>query len=285
MRTILERSPRIAIARENHFVGHLRESEGARFYFRRVGDLHDDAAVRKLVDLVYSGEFQRRSRWREVSPFWRWLVGDVSAADMTARLLATDRTERGIWAAFLRAYADKQGRPIMGEKTPAHLAYVDTLLAWFPDGRVIHMIRDPRAVFVSDLRRRRGKLRKPYSWIARIPGLLSATILVQTTLVWRGAARRHAVYDKKYPGRYRLVRFEDVVRTPDETLGALFRFLGVEAPPDPTNVKVMARGFKWGDEGLDAGAADRWRSQIGAVSNQWLRFFLGSYMRRFGYTQ
>ena len=35
MRTILERSPRIAIARENHFVGHLRENEGARYYFRR----------------------------------------------------------------------------------------------------------------------------------------------------------------------------------------------------------------------------------------------------------
>src|SRR5438067_2076805 len=173
MRTILERSPRIAIARENHFVGHLRESEGARYYFRRVGDLHDDDVVRKIVELIYSGDFQRRSRWREVSPFWRWLAGNVAQADMTARLLATDRTERAVWAAFLRAYADKQGRPIMGEKTPAHVAYVDTLLSWFPNGRVVHMIRDPRAVFVSDLRRRRGKLRKPYSWIARVPGLLA----------------------------------------------------------------------------------------------------------------
>src|SRR5436305_12666641 len=89
MRTILERSPRIAIARENHFLGHLRQSEGARYYFRRVGDMRDDSVVRKLVELIYSGEFQRRSRWREVSPFWRWLVGNVAQADMTARLLAT----------------------------------------------------------------------------------------------------------------------------------------------------------------------------------------------------
>ncbi len=284
MRTILERSPRIAIARENHFVGHLRENEGARYYFRRLGDLHGDDVVRKVAELIYSGEFQRQSHWREVSPFWRWLVGNVSQADMTERLLATDRTERGMWAAFLRAYADKQGRPIMGEKTPAHLAYVDTLLEWFPNGRVVHMIRDPRAVFVSDLRRRRGKLRKPYSWIAKVPGLLSATILMQTTWVWRGAARKDPAYARKYPDRYRRVRFEDVVKTPDETLGGLFAFLGVEAPPDPTNVKVMARGFKWGEEGLDAGAADRWRDQIGGISNRWLRFFLGSSMRRLGYT-
>src|SRR6188472_2714663 len=57
MRTILERSPRIAIARENHFLGHLRESEGARYYFRKIGDLHDDAAIGRIVDLIYSGDF------------------------------------------------------------------------------------------------------------------------------------------------------------------------------------------------------------------------------------
>jgi hypothetical protein len=46
----------------------------------------------------------------------------------------------------------------------------------------------------------------------------------------------------------------------------------------------MARGFKWGEEGLDAGAADRWREQIGGLSNRWLRFFLRGQMKRLGYT-
>ena len=81
------------------------------------------------------------------------------------------------------------------------------------------------------------------------------------------------------------MRFEDVLQKPDETLGSLFGFLGVEAPPDPTNVKVMARGFKWGEEGLDAGAADRWRTQIGPMSDRFLRLFLGGYLKRFGYTK
>jgi hypothetical protein len=115
--------------------------------------------------------------------------------------------------------------------------------------------------------------------------MLTLTILAQTTWVWRGAASRHAGFERRHPGRYRLVRFEDVLKTPDATLGELFAFLGVEAPPDPTNVKVMARGFKWGEEGLDAGAADRWRSHIGRFSDRFLRLFLGRYMRRFGYTK
>src|SRR5690349_24937885 len=78
MRSILERSPRIAIARENHFVGHIRENEGARFYFRKLGDMRDDAVVRKLAEIIYSGEFARRSRLRELSTYWKWLVKNVS---------------------------------------------------------------------------------------------------------------------------------------------------------------------------------------------------------------
>jgi hypothetical protein len=283
MRNILERSPRIALARENHFLGHLRASEGARYYFRRAGDLASDESVRRVVEMIYSGDFQRRSRWRELSPFWRWLVDNFARDELERRLLAAERTERGMYATFLRAYADSQGRPVMGEKTPAHLAYVDTLLDWFPNGRVVHMIRDPRAVYVSDLRRRRSKPRKPYSWLARVPGLLPAVMLVQTTWVWRGAALRHARYQKCYPSRYKLVRFEDVVKNPDETLPPVFEFLGVEVPPDPTNVRVMARGFRWGEQGLDAEAADRWRGHIGAIANGWLRLLLGGQMRRLGY--
>ncbi len=285
MRNILERSPRIALARENHYLGHLRESEGARFYFRRLGALEADETVRRIVEMVYSGEFQRRSRMREVSIFWRWLAENVPQSEMESRLLAAERTERGVFAAFMRAYADQQGRPVMGEKTPAHVAYVDTLLEWFPDGRVVHMLRDPRGVFVSDLRRRRQKLRKPYSWLARVPGALSLVILLQSIWVWRGAVKRHFSYERRHPGRYTLVRFEDVVTRPDETLGALFAFLGVEAPPDPTNVKVMARGFKWGEEGLDAEAADRWRQHIGRGANWFIWRVCGGLARRFGYVK
>ena len=186
--------------------------------------------------------------------------------------------------AFLRVYADSQGRPIMGEKTPAHLAYVDTLLDWYPNGRVIHMIRDPRAVYVSDLRRRRGKLRRPYSWFARIPMMLPAVLLVQITLVWRSAAKRHLRYAARYPDRYRLVRFEDVVTRPSEILPQVFAFIGVPTPPDPTDVRVYSSGFRVGQPGLDADAASRWRSSIGTLTDRWFRTALGGWMRRLGYT-
>lgn len=56
MRYVLETSDRVAIARENHFMGHILGRRGARHFFRRAGDLNDDASVRKIVDMIYSGE-------------------------------------------------------------------------------------------------------------------------------------------------------------------------------------------------------------------------------------
>lgn len=284
LRTLLETSDRIAIASESHFLGHLIPREGARHYFRKLGDPTDDEVVRRIVELIYSGEFQRRSRWREISPFWRWLAAEIPRADAEARLLDGERTERGLMASLMRIYADRKGRPVMGEKTPAHLAYVDELLEWFPAGRVVHIIRDPRAVYVSDARRRRGKPRKPYSWLMRVPLLFPAVILFQTALAWAAAARRHAQLARRHPGRYTLLRFEDLVARPDETIPPLFEFLGVELPANPSGVKVVSRGFMLGEEGFDAGAATRWRAHIHPFAEHFLRFVLGRPMRRLGYS-
>jgi hypothetical protein len=152
MRRVLDSSSRMGIATENHYLGHLLAREGARHYFRQVGDLRDDQAVRSVVELIWSGDFQRRSRLREISPYWRWLMRTVPREEFEARLLASDRSDRGIFSALMRTYADHGLKPVMGEKTPAHLAYVDTLLEWYPKARVVHMVRDPRGIYVSELR-------------------------------------------------------------------------------------------------------------------------------------
>jgi hypothetical protein len=109
-------------------------------------------------------------------------------------------------------------------------------------------------------------------------------ILVQTALVWRGVVKRHAGYEERYAGRYRLVRFEDLVQTPEATLGGLYEFLGVEMPADATNVSVVSQGFRRGEQGLDAAAANRWREHIHPIARRVLGLLLRGPMRRMGYT-
>ena len=286
MRYLLESSDRIAIARENHFMGHVFGRRGARHFFRRAGDLSNDDNVRKVVDMIYSGEYERLAGWRRPSPYWYWLKDEVPRAELEQRLLSAERSERGMFRAFLRVYADANGKPVMGEKTPTHLAFVDTLLEWFPDARVIHMLRDPRAVYVSDRYRRQHRDRWPYTLIRRVPFLLESYLLLLTVVTWPRALRLHRRLAKTYPGRYMMVRFEDVVRTPAETLPPLFEFLGVPMPASiSTDLAVPSQhGMRSSDEGIDPRAADRWRERLKPPARRFLELFLRGPMRRYGYT-
>lgn len=286
MRRMLDKHSRIGIVTENHYLGHLLAWEGARVYFRRVGDLHDDAAVGALVELIYSGELQRRSRLRELSPYWRWLTSKVPRDEIEAYLLASDRSERGIFEAFLRIYADRRGKAIIGEKTPAHLAYVETLLEWFPQGRVVHCLRDPRAIYVSELRRRREHaVAFPYRQLAAAPTLLEVFVLLQVVWAWAGAVNRHRLLRRRYPDGYRLVRFEDLVAEPDETLAELCAFLGVQPEARMLQQKVTSRGARRGEAGFDAGAADRWRTHIRAGARAAIELLLGRRLDEMGYRE
>jgi hypothetical protein len=286
MRYLLETSDRVAIARENHFMGHILGRRGARHFFRRAGDLADDAAVRKIVDMIYSGEYEKLAGWRRPSPYWYWLKDELPRAELERRLLAAPRDERGMFQAFLRVYADFHGKPVMGEKTPTHLNYVDTLLEWFPSAKVIHMLRDPRAVYVSDRYRRQTRDRFPYNLMRRVPLLLESYLLVLYSVSWRRALRKHSQLLKRHKGKYMLVRFEDVVQKPMETLPAVFEFLGVEMPESIASDVVVPQkhGMRASGEGIDPQAADRWRGRIKGTARRFLELTLRGPMKRYGYT-
>lgn len=285
MRALLERSDRIAIALENHYLGHLIPGYGAREVFRRLGDMRDDATVRRIVEFLYSGEYQRRSRWREISTFWRWLISDIPRDEVERRLLASDRTERGVFLALLRLYADEHGKQIVGEKTPQHIAFAELIFEWFPTGRIIHMVRDPRAIYVSEVRRRRQRPSPPYSWMMRVPLAFQLTILLQVAATWSRAARRHFQLAAAYPDRYTMVRFEDLVGDPEPVLERVYEFLGVETPSEPAAVRVVSRGYNLGAEGLDAEAASRWRTQIHPLANRLMTLLAGRRLKMLGYSR
>lgn len=284
LRSILNGHPEIAIAPENHFLGHLLPSEGVRQQLRRLGDLGDDRTLDGIVRFVYDGGLERSSRWRDPSRFWTWLRRTVPPAELRERLLRAERSERGIFESLLRAYADHKGRRIAGEKTPAHLRYVETLLGWFPEGRAVHMMRDPRAIFVSEVRRRRMHPGgQPYRWLVRVPALLAAFMAVQTAAAWAEAARRARRNARRFPDRFRIVRFEDLVRDPEATTRDLCTFLGVEFDPAMLQQEVVSMGTAAGRSGFDREAASRWRTAISPLADRWFRLVLGGDLRTHGY--
>lgn len=284
MRHILNSHPEIALCAENHYLGHLLPSQGVRHALRRFGDLRDDANVAALVDFVYAGGLTRVSRFRSPSRLWTWVTTRLPAQELQDRILRGERSERGVFTAVMDAYAARRGASVRGEKTPAHLRFAETLLEWYPHGRVLHMMRDPRAVFVSELRRRRrhpGSL--PYRLIARVGPLLTAFVLFETTLIWAEGAWRHSQLRRAFPDRYRLVKFESLVRSPETEIRSVCDFIGVDYEPAMLDQSVVSQGMELGSRGIDPAAADRWRSTLPAWTDAWFRWLLGNQMRHIGY--
>lgn len=286
MRHILERSSVVSVCRENHYLGHRLAAEGVRQQIRRrFGEQRDDETTRQIVEFLYDGGLDRASRLRGVSRQWVWTRRHIAREHFLERLLATDRGERAVFEIVLRTYAEHEGKPIMGEKTPAHVRYVDTLLGWFPGGRVIHMVRDPRAIYVSELRRRRSEQHQslPYRLLSRVPLLLPGFVLVETTLAWMESISRLERNRRRYAGRYLSVRFEDLVADPGAEVRRVCTFLGVPFEPAMLEQVVVSRGHSLGSIGFDTAAATRWRDRIGPWADRWFRAWFGRRLRRLDY--
>jgi len=91
--------------------------------------------------------------------FWKEYTSWVRFTDLNVdpgrclELIAQQgcRDFQNIFKAVLTAYAEKIGTARVGEKSPSHVRYIGTLLEWFPNARIIIMLRDPRAVVSSQL--------------------------------------------------------------------------------------------------------------------------------------
>ncbi len=285
LRKTLNQSDWIAISNENHFLGHLLPREGVRWKFRRFGDLGREDNVRRLVDYVYGGGLKASSRLRGMSKAWHWIIKNVDRNDFLRQVLESDRSEAALFTVMMRVYADRKGKPIVGEKTPAHVRYVPTILQWYPEGKVIHMLRDPRAIYVSELRRRRKEADTfPYKQLKWAGPLFGLYILLQTTFAWYESVSRCARYRKQYPKNYYPLKFEDLVRDPRNRLERVCEFLGVEFQDKMLDQVVVSKGFAAGQQGFDADAADRWRAQIHPWALSWFTFLFRKQLGELGFT-
>lgn len=117
----------------------------------------------------------------------------------------------GIIDAFHLAYARAKGKVHWGDKDPGDMERIDRLAQWFPEGRIVHIIRDGRDACLSQTRQDFGFddlfecaacWREQVEWVRRIGGVLG-------------------------PARYFELRYEDLVADPEPVLRRLTAFLGV----------------------------------------------------------
>ena len=172
-----------------------------RFCFQKYGDMLDAASRRALVE-----DTRRRieTRWnlsldadgilRELDKFPN--VGYARVYDTIMRQMLT-RDEADVrWV----------------EKLAMQWSDVPIFLEMFPDGRVLHIVRDPRDVTAS------------YKAMTFEPG----NTFLDAAFNCRSSMEHARLYERDYPDRFMLVRAEDLAANPDTWVRQLCDCLGLD---------------------------------------------------------
>lgn len=166
-----------------------------------------------------------------------------------------------VFAHWLRHEAARADAAVACLQTPRNVYYLDEILALYPDAVIINIMRDPRAVLLSQKGRWKGKFsgerRIPLRHILRtFAGYHPVTI----GLLWRGGIRA-GLKHREHP-RVQHVRFEDLVTQPAAVLRQLSAFIGVPFDPamlDVPQVNSSNRPNQSHASGIDPTVAERWR--------------------------
>lgn len=269
---------------ESWFFGDLFRS-GIRKQIRKIGDMRNDDNVSRLVEFLFSGKF-KRSYWLLVA---RPNSGFVQS-EYVAELLQTDRSDRAIYEAILRIYASRDAtwrssmHKVIGDKTPGHLYFVPQTLEWFPDAKIIHTFRDPRAIVASELKKIVDK--RDESGQSRIARAFRTVVVVMyITVTWLYARRLHYRYLKDYPDNYYLSRYEDLVSEPEVNVEKLCSFMGVSVEPAMFAPRLADSSFSNNkkQQGFNAENLDRWRDYLKPWITRWFNLWTGRYLHEFGY--
>jgi hypothetical protein len=144
-------------------------------------------------------------------------------------------------------YAERMGKSRWGDKSLNTERYAVPIFASYPDARIIHMIRDPRDRYSSAVTR----------WKVSRGGVGAGIAM------WLSSVNYAERNQKRYPQKYKIVRYEDVVNQPETSLREICNFIGEDYSHEMLMMKE-AESFR--DEGGNSSYGQREPGVISAKS-------------------
>lgn len=193
-------------------------------------------------------------------------------------------SQRNFALDVLNAISEK---PVILEKTPAHVRHVHQIAEVLPEARFVHLIRDPRAVVNSLLAAGKTWGR---NWASRD--------VVKNTRTWLTDVQKGVDFAQDHPENYLEIKYEELLSDTSRSLMKIFNWIGVSSDLSiyediihNTNfeaIQQQTQGTPWDltaepDGFFRRGIADSWKSdldwrQIAAIEDG-----AGQTMRSLGY--
>ncbi len=185
---------------------------------------------------------------------------------------------REIFSAFMEIQARNEGKVRWGNNTPRDLFSVEDILAFYPDAKIIVCIRDVRDFLISY----RDKWMATSS--AEAERLRKLYHPVVTTLLWKSSMKRVLKLRGSLPAKtFCLVRYEDLVSSPEATVKRICSFLGESF--ETTMLRIESNNSSAGErqKGVFNTSVGRWRDGLSPEDAQVGQMLARRELGRFGY--
>lgn len=235
--------------------------------------LKDNKDVEMLIDSLYSEKLN--------GSFWKHLRNNVEKDDVRNGFRSSDKNIESLLRTLLVETAKSKDGIIIGSKFPLHFAYVHKLKEWFPDCKIIHSMRDPRAILSSELK----KSNKPnYPLIKGYKSLYDLGIITYVIIQWTWAIDCHFYYKKRYHDDYKLIKFENIVSNPVDEIKDLCNFLGIDFKREMLEINVRGSSHEnIKRSGFDPNKISKWESKLPERYTKIIEFILSNKMKKIGY--
>lgn len=171
--------------------------------------------VPKLIDASRDDGATPESLAEVLVTHRRWGDFGLEIDDLIARWRALPAIKPGLAVrAFFELYAEKQGKPRWGDKTPGYTQHIRKISKVLPEARFIHLIRDGRDVTLS---------RTQTLALKDVP-------IAKSARRWKKRLKRARRQGAKVD-HYLELRYETLVSEPEATIRQICDF--IELPFDP----------------------------------------------------
>lgn len=254
--TLLGRHSKLAATPESHFVDEV--TPGSQRKARRVVSDHDSILAR-YAESVRVKDF------------------DLDADAVRSTFLQEEASYAALFQVLLEAFAQAHGKPRVVEKTPAHLPFVPVLLGWYPNAKVVCIVRDGRDAVAS-------RMAQPWTH----------NNLRLHCLDWRRWVAMGDAFERRYPVEMIRISFEDLLSNPHETLDSVCRFIGEkfeEQQLDPAREAgnlIPEWEAEWKAKAgapLDSERISAWRKNATPRDKWLMNSMMGATLERFGYSE
>lgn len=242
-------------------------------YFKRAGSLRNDHILRNFLNTLFSDKLYG-SFWKELNHT------QIDKRRVFERIYASDYSPRDILTIILEEYAISEGKSRFGAKYPLHFSRLGILFDWWPDCKVIHLVRDPRAICASKVNDEATKLRKNNHKLFSHFIHLGTQLFFVSEFLW--SCRIDTQY--KYKRNYLKVRFEDLVTNPVHYVKEMCNFCELEydaAMMHPIGKPSSHDGRK--RCGFDKLVLTRWEKALSPFETKWITYLTKNSMKRLGY--